>query len=124
MSGKEPENKDGLLEIIKKLWLPVAGFLGAITLAYNFYQMWLGDQTTITYITGGAGFLVLIITLIWVGFKNKTIEVDSIIQSENQKDTKKKITLPAYMPQYRISARVGLAIVYLEWFCSCATWTG
>ena len=49
MSDKSPKQKDGLLEFLKKLWLPVAGFLDAITLAYNFYQLWLGDQATVTW---------------------------------------------------------------------------
>ncbi len=49
MSDKSPEQKDDLLELLKKLWLPVAGFLGAIMLAYNFYQLWLGDQATVTW---------------------------------------------------------------------------
>jgi len=39
MSDKLPDNKDGLLELLKKLWAPIAGFLGAVTLAYNFYQL-------------------------------------------------------------------------------------
>ncbi len=73
MSNKEPEDKDGLLELIKKLWLPVAGFLGAVTLAYNFYKMWLGDQKTVTYFTAGGGLLILLIALGWIGFSKKTV---------------------------------------------------
>jgi hypothetical protein len=48
MSDEPTKQKDGLLELLKKLWLPVAGFLGAVMLAYNFYQLWLGDQATVT----------------------------------------------------------------------------
>ena len=44
MSNKPPDDKDSLLELLKKLWLPVAGFVGAVTLAYNFYQLWLGTR--------------------------------------------------------------------------------
>jgi hypothetical protein len=47
--SKPTEQKDGLLELIKKLWLPVAGFLSAVTLAYNFYQLRLGDQASVTW---------------------------------------------------------------------------
>jgi hypothetical protein len=56
MPDKEADEKDGLLELIKKLWLPVAGFLGAVTLAYNFYQLWLGDQAMATWRLAGAGW--------------------------------------------------------------------
>ena len=87
MPDKPPDDKDSLLELLKKLWLPVAGFIGAVTLAYNFYQLWSGDQTTITYIIGGAGLLVLVIALGWVGFKTKTVEIDSIFLGENQTRT-------------------------------------
>jgi hypothetical protein len=40
--------KPSFPEIISKSWLPIAGFIGAITLAYNFYKLWLGDQSTVT----------------------------------------------------------------------------
>lgn len=73
MSKKEPEDRDGLLELIKNLWLPVAGFLGAITLAYNFYQLWLGDKETVTWFLAGGGLFLLLIILLWIGFGKKTV---------------------------------------------------
>src|SRR5215208_779041 len=113
MSDKLPDDKNGVLELLKKLWLPVAGFVGAVTLAYNFYQLWVGDQTTVTYIIVGAGLLVLVIALGWIGFKTKTVEVDSIFIDENQAATKKTLTKPAYLPKYQKSARVALSLVFI-----------
>ncbi|MBE0681289.1 MAG: tetratricopeptide repeat protein [Anaerolineales bacterium] len=100
MPDKSPEEKDGLLELIKKLWLPIAGFLGAITLAYNFYQLWLGDQTTITYFTACGGLIVLVIVLGWVRLSKKTVV--------NKKKTKHE---PRYSAIYRRIALGLLGIV-------------
>jgi tetratricopeptide (TPR) repeat protein len=113
MSDKPPADKDELLELLKKLWLPVGGFIAAITLAYNFYKMWLGDQETVTYVIVGAGLLILIIALIWVGFRTKTVEIDSIIQNENQTVTKKKIKKPAYGSKYQSMALGALSFVLI-----------
>ncbi len=100
MSDKSTEEKDGLPELIKKVWLPVAGFLGAVTLAYNFYQLWLGDQATITFIIAGSGLFLLIVVLGWIGFGyHITI----------QKKQKRKE--PQYTKKYRWSARALLAVV-------------
>ena len=96
MSDKSPEEKDGLLELIKKLWLPVAGFFGAITLAYNFYQLWMGDQQTVTWFLAGGGAIILIIVMVWVGFKTKIVELPTILLSENQTTTIRKETRLAY----------------------------
>ena len=72
MSDKSPEERDGLMGLLKKLWLPVAGFLGAVTLAYNFYKLWLGDQATVVYFLAGSGLLILLTSLIWVTLGKKT----------------------------------------------------
>ena len=80
MPDKPPDDKDGLLEMLKKLWLPVAGFIGAVTLAYNFYKLWSGDQETVTWFLTSGGMVVLIVVLIWVGFSKKTVEHPSVFQ--------------------------------------------
>lgn len=107
MSGKEPENKDGLLEIIKKLWLPVAGFLGAVTLAYNFYQLWLGDQKTVTWFLAGGGMIVLVVVLYWVGFSKVTTEIPSPFrQGHVLIDTKSRFGV-----QQQKWAKIGLGVI-------------
>ncbi|NOH03700.1 MAG: tetratricopeptide repeat protein [Chloroflexi bacterium] len=118
MSDKESEDKGGLSEFIKKFWLPVAGFLGAVTLAYNFYQLWLGDQRTVTIITGGTGLLILVIVLAWIGFKNKTVEVDTILYKQDQTTAKKVVEIPRFSPKYRSFARIGLFIVFVGFISS------
>jgi len=106
MSDK-PEKKDDLLEQLKNLWLPVAGFLGAVTLAYNFYQLWLGDQATVTYFLAGGGLGMLIITLIWVGFSTQKITTKA------RWSKGAIITSHRFTPPYRRAAWVGLSIIVL-----------
>ena len=109
MSDKPTDDKDGLLELIKKLWLPVAGFLGAVTLAYNFYQLWLGDQETVTYIMAGAGLIVLGIVSGWVKFSKKTVKITrgrSSISNQTER-------LPRYSPFHQKIAMIGLVVVFL-----------
>lgn len=77
MPDKPPE-KENISEVIKKFWLPIAGFLGAITLAYNFYQLWLGDQKTVTWLLTGGGVTVLIIVLSWIGFSSQKIKRQAV----------------------------------------------
>lgn len=110
MSDKAPEQKNGLLELLKNLWLPAAGFLGAVTLAYNFYQSWLGDQATITYFLGGGGLLVLLIALAWVGFKVNRV-THKILLPSGARTVDEKIA--AYAPIYQRLARISLVIVFL-----------
>ncbi len=63
MTDKPPEDKNGLSEILNRIWLPIAGFIGAITLIYNFYKLWQGDQGTLTIITGIVGLVVWVVAL-------------------------------------------------------------
>jgi len=107
MSNKSPNNNDGLLELLKKVWLPVASFISAVTLAYNFYKLWLGDQERITYFTAGAGLLALLIALAWVEFSRKTITRKSEVPFGRTRTEK----LPAYPRVYRNIARFVLVLV-------------
>ena len=113
MSDKPPDDKDNLVELLKKLWLPISGFIGAVTLAYNFYKLWLGDQTTVTYIATGVGLAILVITLAWVGFKTQEVEVKTIATRENQIETIRKEKQPAFLPKYQRSARGGLILILI-----------
>lgn len=101
MSNEPPDNKDTLLELLKKLWLPLAGFIGGITLIYNFYRLWLEDNTTLTLITAGVVWIVLFIALTWIILGKKAF---------NNIDTNKKE--PRYPFVYRWFALV-LLILFL-----------
>src|SRR4051812_49360881 len=103
MSDQPPEQKNGLLELLKNLWVPAAGFIGAVTLAYNFCRLWFGDDAAITYFLAAGGFLVLMIALIWVGFKVSTVTRDATIVEK----------IPAYPRIYQRTARIILVIVFL-----------
>jgi hypothetical protein len=112
MTNKQPDDKDTLLELLKKLWLPVAGFIGAVTLAYNFYKMWLGDRATVTYVTAGAGLIILFVLLGWIGVREKNITY--------RKKSKRE---PRYSPIHRRIAigLLGLIIIGSSigiWFLS------
>jgi tetratricopeptide (TPR) repeat protein len=109
MTHKPPEGRDSLLELIKKLWLPVAGFIGAITLIYNFYKLWQGDQSTIIILTIGTGLAIWVTSLFWVGFSNLKI----IRDADWPKGTKLIETFPRYSLGIRRIARVGLVITVI-----------
>jgi tetratricopeptide (TPR) repeat protein len=101
MPDKPPDDKDGLVELLKKLWLPVAGFISVVTLAYNFYKLWLGDQATITYISAGALLIVLSILLGWVWFSKRTVV-----------QRKKSRNEPRYSKTYR---QISLGLFGILW---------
>ena len=109
MSDKLPDGKDGLLELLKKLWLPVAGFIGAVTLAYNFYQLWLENRTTVTYFLAGGGLLILIVALARVVFRRKTITR----RSEEPFGRTRTEHIPTYPLRYRRIAQSALAIIFI-----------
>jgi len=110
MSDKQHDDKNDFREQIKKLWLPISGFIGAVTLVVNFYQLWLGNRTIVIYVTAGLGLLILIVVLGWVGYKNKTTEVQSVLQLGKSPDTKRIIIEPAY-PKERRVARIALVFI-------------
>lgn len=112
MSDKSPDEKDGLFELLKKLWQPIIGFLGAIIFAYNFYKMWLGDQETITYFLAGGGLIVLIIALGWVAFSYKVVTYGGILHIGDVKP--QKVWL--YLPMYRRVASVLMGVVFAGLF--------
>lgn len=102
MADNQPDDNNGLLGLLKKLWLPVAGFIGAVTLVYNFYRLWLGDKTTITYITAVALLITLTVLLLSVGLSKETIIHGKKVRTE-----------PRYSKTYRQAA---FALLGILWF--------
>jgi tetratricopeptide (TPR) repeat protein len=102
MSDKLPDDKDVLIEFLKKFGAPIGGFIGAITLAYNFYKMWSGDQKTVTYIIAGAAVIVVLTVLGWIGFSQKTVI-----------HKKKPRNEPRYPLAYRQIALALLGLVFI-----------
>lgn len=109
MPDDPQENKASILEVINNLWLPVAGFLGSITLIYNFYQLWIGDQKTVTWFLVGGGLLVVVIALSWIGFSTKKITKQAIWPIGS--------TITEYQPKfsyvYRRLAWIALGVILL-----------
>ena len=68
----EPENKNSFIEFVKKLWLPIAGFISAVLLIYQLLQIWKGDTQTVTWVVAVAALAVLLIFLIWFSFFAKS----------------------------------------------------
>ena len=62
----EPKNQNPFFELIKKLWLPVAGFIGAVLLIYQLIQIWNGDKQTVTWVIAIVALAVWLIFLAWV----------------------------------------------------------
>ena len=75
----EPENT--FFEFIKKLWIPVAGFIGAVLLIYQLIQIWKGDTQTVTWVIAIAWLIVWLIFLGWVGFSKATSVRDNLSAS-------------------------------------------
>ena len=110
MSDKLPDDKDGLLDLLKKIGAPIAGFIGAVTLVYNFYRMWLGDQENVTAITAGIGLIVLIVALWWVGSSKKTIYLSVSFPI----GAKVSETSPRYSQRARQVAWLFLGVIFLS----------
>ena len=107
MPDKSPEEKDGFAELFKKLWLPVAGFLGAIKLSYDFYKMWTTDRNTVASLLTVSIYLVIIIALGWVGFGKK-----NILQPTTKKgEIPVTKTQPRFSLPYRVAAWCVLALL-------------
>lgn len=102
MSEQQFKDKNNLWEQIKKLWLPISGFIGAITLIVNFYELWLGNKTFVNYVALGLGLVIVIIILGWVGFKTTRVEISGVLQPG-----KKRIVIqPTYPPKVQWAARI------------------
>ena len=93
MPRKTQEKKNGLCELLKKVWLPIASPIWVVTLLYNFYKLWAGDERIITEIIVGVGLVVILLSLLWVAFSKKIIKVHS----------KKNTGLPRNLKAYRYS---------------------
>ena len=113
MVKNKPDKKDSFFELLKVLWMPVTGFLGAIVFAYNFYQMWDGDSETLTYFMMGGGLVILIIALGWVSFKTKTIKVPQLYLPNNQLSRPSLAKVPMYPSLYQIT-KFGLILVLIS----------
>lgn len=107
MSEKPPDKKDEFMELFKKLWPPIGGIISGVTLVYNFYRLWIGDQKTVTYILAIGGFLLLIIAVIWVGFGTQMVERKAIYPV----GTIIKEVIPRFNLLYRRIAWVMLGII-------------
>ena len=109
MTEKPREDRNELLEILNRLWIPIAGFVGAISLIYNFYNLWQGDQGTITVLTVGVGLAIWVISLTWMGFSYITISREAIwpIGAKHTERT------PRYGPDIRQTSRVFLVVTII-----------
>jgi tetratricopeptide (TPR) repeat protein len=109
MPNKPDGNNDGLLELLKKLWLPVAWFIGFITLAYNFYELWLGGEKAFVYIACMLGLLILLVALGWVSFSKKT----EIFPGSTPMASPRTKRLPRYSSKQRWMASILLTLVII-----------
>ena len=100
----EPENQ--FFEFIKKLWIPVAGFIGAILLIYQLIQIWKGDTQTVTWVIAIVGLSIWLIFLGWVGFSNSTAYRKAVWPI----GATIKETAPNYNPFWQWIARIALII--------------
>jgi len=100
------ENLLKLIEWIKRIWIPVAGFIGAITLIVQFVELWRGNQAIVIWVTASLSLIILILLLVWVGF--------------SKSGNTNKLSLPAnynshlmHFPKFYKLARIGLLTLAL-----------
>ena len=89
------------LEFLQKFWPPIVALLGAGALIYGYYQLWSGDQSILTWSLTGGGLLVLIVSLAFAGFSQKTAT------------QKAGWTNPLFEDQHRKIARFAFGLVSL-----------
>lgn len=97
------------METLKKLWAPIAGFIGAVTLVVEFIQLWKGDQADVTYAFTGLSIALIIFGLLWVGLSRKTYEVPDFIEFGKTKVKKDW----QYAKNFRYLAFAGLLVCFL-----------
>lgn len=77
-NDKKTNDTSNFMDILKKLWTQIVGFIGAVTLVAQFIQLWKGDQATVTYVTAALGAALVLFGLVWVAFGRKKYEVPDI----------------------------------------------
>ena len=95
-----------LPELLKRLWAPVAGFVGAVTLIVEFIQLWKGDQATVTWVAAALGLAGLLIALAWVGLSKMASK--TLLALPERYRTRQ----PRYPKHYKV-ARLGLLLILL-----------
>ncbi len=72
---KDKRNTKGsFTELIKKIWLPIIGFIGAGRFIYDSIQIWKGDAQTLTWIFAVLGLAVWLLFLGWFSFGKGTAQ--------------------------------------------------
>lgn len=113
MSDRPPDDKDNLIEMLKRYGALIGGIIGLFTAIYNLYQLWTGDQTAVTYIAAGVGLVILVIALAWIGFKTKEVEIKTVVTRKDQTETTRIEKQPAYLLKYRRLAQGGLILILI-----------
>jgi tetratricopeptide (TPR) repeat protein len=98
-----PQNVS-VLEWLKRVWLPIASFVGAVSLVYNFFQIWRGDQKTVTWIVAALSYCTLCVLLSVVAFSTRRSTL-AIVDSSATRTSR-------YPSLYKF-ARAGLVLLAL-----------
>lgn len=101
---KESATSD-IVKLIKELWALFAGLIGAITVLFNFLQLWKGNKALLTWISVGFGLLALFVSLLYIGFSKSDSPV--LLATAEPKKIHK-------YPQYYKLARVCIGILILS----------
>jgi tetratricopeptide (TPR) repeat protein len=84
----------------KRLLAFLTACIGVVTTAYQFIQLWRGEQGLVTFIITGLGFLLLLSVLVFAGF----CKINSIVYPHSK-------VRP--FPRYYKHARFGLGVIIL-----------
>ncbi len=61
-------------KLLRSIWLPISSLISVVGAIYQFYQLWLGDSATITWIIGIIFYLILLILLLFIGYATEIYE--------------------------------------------------
>ncbi len=62
------DNLSKLIEWLKNIWVPIIGFISAITVVVQFIELWQGNQTVVAWTVTVLGIIILVSSLIWIGY--------------------------------------------------------
>lgn len=65
------QSKNNFFEFIKNFWLPISGFIGAVSLFIELFQKWDENAQRVIIAIGFVGLGVMLLALWWVSYRTK-----------------------------------------------------
>jgi tetratricopeptide (TPR) repeat protein len=95
-----------VLNWIKNIWAPIAGFISAVILVVEFFQLWKGDRALVSWATAELGLLTFFFILLWIGFSKEDYAKSLLLPTGYHSKQ------PRY-PRLFLLARLGIVVFFL-----------